>query len=331
MKYPDMTFSARDLAQGVLRRDRRSVARLMTAIENEDPDSRAAISELYPHTGNAYTVGVTGPPGSGKSTLIGQLAKQYRKQGKKVGIIAVDPSSPFSGGAFLGDRIRMQELSGDEGVFVRSMATRGSLGGLARSTADLVSVLDAFGCDIIFVETVGAGQSEVDVIKLADTIVLVMAPGLGDDIQAIKAGIMEIGDIIVVNKADRENAERTVLDIMEALELDTERKEWSPSIVKTIAISNEGVEKLVEKLEEHRSFLRKSGVGRRKMKGEIQLLEAVKARLAETVMADLRKDPDYENIVEKIASRQLDPYEAATALVNKVTEKKEIRRMNLRP
>jgi len=322
VKYPDMTFSAKDLVQGVLNRHRRSVARLMTAIENEDPNSRAAISELYPHTGNAYTVGVTGPPGSGKSTLITQLAKQYRKEGQKVGIIAVDPSSPFSGGAFLGDRIRMQELSTDEGVFVRSMATRGSLGGLARSTADLVSVLDAFGCDIIFVETVGAGQSEVDVVRLADTVMLVMAPGLGDDIQAIKAGIMEIGDIIVVNKADRENAERTMLEIAEALELDTERKEWTPPIVKTIATSSEGAERLVEKLEEHRSFLRKSGMGRRKMKGEIQLLEAVKARLAEKVVADLRVDPTYENMVEKIASRQLDPNEAATILLNKVIEKK---------
>jgi len=317
-----MTLSARDLAQGVLKRDRRSVARLMTAIENEDPESRAAISELYAHTGNAYTVGVTGPPGSGKSTLIGQLAKQYRKHGRKVGVIAVDPSSPFSGGALLGDRIRMQELSTDEGVFVRSMATRGNLGGLARSTAELVSVLDAFGCDIIFVETVGAGQSEVDVIKLADTILLVMAPGLGDDIQAIKAGIMEIGDVIVVNKADRENADRTMLEIKGALELDTERKEWSPPIVKTIATSNEGTEELVQKLEEHRSFLMKAGMGRRRIKGEIQLLEALKARLAEMVITDLRNDPDYENMIEKIASRQLNPYEAAITLVNKIIGKR---------
>jgi len=318
-----MTFSVKDLAQGVLKRDRRSVARLMTAIENGDPDSRAAISELYPHTGKAHIVGVTGPPGSGKSTLIGQLAKQYRKEEQKVGIIAVDPSSPFSGGAFLGDRIRMQELSGDEGVFVRSMATRGNLGGLAKFTADLVSVLDAFGCDIIFVETVGAGQSEVDVIKLADTIVLVMAPGLGDDIQAIKAGIMEIGDIIVVNKADRENAERTVLEITEALELETEQKEWSPPIVRTIATSNEGAEKLVEKLEEHRSYLKKAGMTRRRIKGETQLLEALKARLAETVIADLRSNPGYEGMIEKIASRQLNPHEAATMLVDKIVGKKQ--------
>ena len=316
-----MTLSPKDLAQGVLKGNRRSVARLMTAIENEDPESRAAISQLYPHTGNAYIVGVTGPPGSGKSTLIGQLAKQYRKRKKKVGIIAVDPSSPFTGGALLGDRIRMQELSADEGVFVRSMATRGNLGGLARSTADLVNVLDAFGCDIIFVETVGAGQSEVDVIKLADAVMLVMAPGLGDDIQAIKAGIMEIGDIIVVNKADRENAERTMLEIKEAIELDTEQKEWSPPIVKTIATSNEGVEELIEKLEEHRGFHMKAGLARTRIKGEIQLLEALKARLAETVMADLKGDRDYEIMIEKIASRQLNPYEAAATLVDKIVRR----------
>jgi len=318
-----MTLSLRDLAQDVLKGNRRSVARLMTAIENEDPESRAAISQLYPHTGNAYIVGVTGPPGSGKSTLIGQLAKQYRKLRKNVGIIAVDPSSPFTGGALLGDRIRMQELSADEGVFVRSMATRGSLGGLARSTVDLVNVLDAFGCDIIFVETVGAGQSEVDVIKLADVVMLVMVPGLGDDIQAIKAGIMEIGDIIAVNKADRENAERTVLEIREAIELDTEQKEWIPPIVKTIATSNEGVEELVKKLEEHRVFHMKAGSARTRIKGEIQLLEALKARLSETVMVGLKGDRDYEIMIEKIASRQLNPYEAAATLVDKIVRRNQ--------
>jgi len=317
-----MTLSARDLVQGVLKRDRRSVARLMTAIENEDPESRAAVAELYSHTGNAYTVGVTGPPGSGKSTLIGQLAKQYRTHGKKVGIIAVDPSSPFTGGALLGDRIRMQDLSTDEGIFVRSMATRGSLGGLARSTSELVNVLDAFGCDIIFVETVGAGQSEVDVMRLADTVLLVMAPGLGDDIQAIKAGIMEIGDIMVVNKADRDNAERTVLEIKSAIELDTERKRWSPPIIKTIATSNEGTQELVEKLEEHKLFLKKAGMERRRIKGEIQLLEALKVRLAETVIADLRNGPDFEEMIKKITSRELNPHEAAITLVNKIIGKR---------
>ena len=216
----------------------------------------------------------------------------------------------------------MQELSTDEGIFVRSMATRGSLGGLARSTSELVNVLDAFGCDIIFVETVGAGQSEVDVMRLADTVLLVMAPGLGDDIQAIKAGIMEIGDIIVVNKGDRENAERAVLEITSALELDTERKKWTPPIVRTIATSNEGTEELVEKLEEHKYFLKEAGLERRRTKGEIQLLEALKVRLAEKIMADFRNDPDFENMLEKIASRELNPYEAAITLVNKIVGKR---------
>lgn len=316
-----MTFSAKDLVQGVLSGDRRSVARLMTAIENEYPDSRAALSELYSCTGNAYIVGVTGPPGSGKSTLIGQLARQYRRQGKRVGIIAVDPSSPFSGGALLGDRIRMQELSADEGVFIRSMATRGNLGGLAKFTSDLVCVLDAFGCDLIFVETVGAGQSEVDVIKVADTIVLVMAPGLGDDIQAIKAGIMEIGDVIVVNKADRDGADRTVQEIGGALELDIERKGWHPPIVKTIATSDGGTLELIGKLEEHQDYLKKAGASRRRIRGETQLLDALKARLAETIVAEIRNDPEYERMVERIANRELNPYEAAITLVNKTMSK----------
>jgi len=183
-------------------------------------------------------------------------------------------------------------------------------------------VLDAFGCDIIFVETVGAGQSEVDIMMLADTVVLVMAPGLGDDIQAIKAGIMEIGDIIVVNKADRENAERTMLEITSALELDTEQRKWSPPIVKTIATSDEGTEKLVERLEEHKRFLKEAGIERRRIKGEIQLLEALKVRLAETVIADLRNDPDFDNMIEKIASRELNPYEVAITLVNKIVGKR---------
>jgi len=319
-----MKASVRELAQGVLKGDRRSVARLMTAIENEDSEAKAALSELYPHTGKARIVGVTGPPGSGKSTLIGQVAKRYRKSGKKIGIIAVDPSSPFSGGALLGDRIRMQELSTDEGVFVRSMATRGNLGGLARSTSELANVLDAFGCDIIFVETVGAGQSEVDVMKLAHSVVLVTAPGLGDDIQALKAGIMEIGDIIVVNKADRANADSTVLDIRNVLELSVEHRGWAPPIIRTIAISDEGTNDLIEKLEEHQTFLRTGGLNRGRIKGENQLLEAVKERLADVVTADLRRDPEYEGIVKMVVSRQLSPYDAAVTLVNKIIGKRQV-------
>ncbi|MCD6432329.1 methylmalonyl Co-A mutase-associated GTPase MeaB, partial [Candidatus Bathyarchaeota archaeon] len=202
-----------EIVQGVLAGDRRSIAKAITIIENNPEKAHRIIASIYPHTGKAHVIGITGPGGSGKSTLIEKIIREYRRRGKTVGVIAVDPTSPFTGGAFLGDRIRMQELSVDEGVFIRSMATRNYLGGIARATKDAVKVLDASGRDVVIVETVGAGQSEVEIIKVAQTIVVVFAPGLGDEIQAIKAGVMEIGDIFVVNKADRENVDKSVMDI----------------------------------------------------------------------------------------------------------------------
>src|SRR5574341_2501056 len=248
-----------DLAQKVLEGDVRSLVRLMTLIENGAADAIPALKTLYPHTGKAYIVGITGPPGSGKSTLTDRLTEAYRARGQTVGIVAVDPTSPFTGGAILADRLRMQRHFLDEGVFIRSMATRGHLGGLARSTNDVVDVLDAAGKAIVFIETVGVGQDEVDVVKAAHSSVVVMVPGLGDGVQAIKAGIMEIGDIFVVNKADREGADRTVQDIEMALMMNPVRGPWEPRICRTVATKGDGIPELLEAIEAHREFVLGAG------------------------------------------------------------------------
>src|SRR5215207_246504 len=255
------------LTESILEGNRLALARLLTQVENDLPEGRTALAELFPHTGSAHLIGVTGAPGTGKSSLVNQLALYYRKhEDKKIAIIAVDPSSPFTGGAVLGDRVRMRDLSGDHGIFIRSMASRGSLGGIARTTASLVQVFDAAGFDIIIIETVGAGQSEVDVARLAHTTIVVEAPGMGDDIQAIKAGILEIADILVINKADRPGVENTERALRSNLELahptkrvfrhhgksmdisapSTEPDIWIPSIVKTVATEGKGIDELIE-------------------------------------------------------------------------------------
>ncbi|MCI0353352.1 MAG: methylmalonyl Co-A mutase-associated GTPase MeaB, partial [Acidobacteriales bacterium] len=270
--------------EDVLQGSRRALARMLTIVENQHRGSHEALAELYPHTGRAWIIGVTGAPGTGKSSLVNGLAKVLRQQDKTVAIVAVDPTSPFSGGAILGDRIRMMDLSGDTGVFIRSMATRGSLGGLARTTRDVVRVLDAAGFDYVLVETVGAGQAEVDIVRTAYTTLVIEAPGLGDDVQAIKAGILEIADILVVNKADRSGADQTVRSLRAMLELghpaardqfvshhgrlmavpqapthDSNSSLWIPPVLKTSATKNEGIAELVEAIDSHRQYLSDSG------------------------------------------------------------------------
>lgn len=309
-------INAEELTHGVLKGDRRSIARAITAIENGSSEARKLIAAIYSRTGRAHIIGLTGAGGAGKSTLADKIVQEYRARGKTVGVVAVDPTSPFTGGAFLGDRIRMQDLTNDEGVFIRSMASRSHPGGIAKATKDAVHVLDAAGKDVIIVETVGAGQSEVDIVRVAQTIVVVHAPGLGDDIQAIKAGIMEIADIFVVNKADRENADKTAMDIQAMLQLGNGERDWKPPIVKTVALTGKGVRELVEKLEEHRCFLQQ---GREQEKGllqaETELIEAIRDNITGTMVEKLKREKRFDRLLHRIARREIDPSSAAEELL----------------
>jgi LAO/AO transport system kinase len=307
-----------EIARGVLAGDRRSIARAITTIENNSPKAQELIASIFPHTGNAHIIGLTGPPGSGKSTLIDKIIREYRRKGKTVGVIAVDPTSPFTGGAFLGDRIRMQELSTDQGVFIRSMATRNYLGGIAKATKNAAKVLDAAGKDVVIVETVGAGQSEVEIIKVAQTIVVLFAPGLGDEIQAIKAGIMEIADIFVVNKADRTNADKAVMDIQAMLQLNNKEKKWKPPVLRTTALTGEGVPQLIEKIEAHRLFLEKEFERRRnREKAEAELVEAIKEKVASSIIEELKRERKLEDFLQKILEKKMDPASIAEEFLNK--------------
>lgn len=309
-----------ETAKSVLAGDRRSIAKAITMIENNRDQAQELIARIYPHTGKAHIIGITGAGGAGKSTLIEKIVREYRRKGKTVGIVAVDPTSPFTGGAFLGDRIRMQELSIDEGVFIRSMATRNYAGGLAKATKDAVKVLDAAGKSIIVVETVGAGQSEVEIIKVAQTIVVVHAPGLGDEIQAIKAGIMEIADIFVVNKADRENANKAVMDIQGNLQLNSKESMWKPPVLKTVALTGEGVPELIEKIEEHRCFLEGDLQCKRllqRSKAEAELIEAIKERAVDSLIDDLKREGKFDELLQKILEKKIDPASAAEKILKK--------------
>ena len=308
------------LAERILQGDIRAAARLMRDVDDGFPSALQELKTLYPHTGNAYIIGITGPPGAGKSTLTDQITAAFRKLGKRVGIVAVDPTSPFTGGAILGDRIRMNRHADDEGVFIRSLATRGALGGISRSTGEVVNIMDAMGMDIVIIETVGVGQDEIDIVRMAHTTVVVMVPGLGDDIQAIKAGILEIADIFVVNKADREGADRTSRELSMMLEMGNRKDgEWLPKVLKTEASRGVGIEELVVEFEEHRRWLYGSGTINRFMveKNSAIFAEMLRERLFRTVYDRLTASGDLESIVSGMGTRSLDPYSTVENILHK--------------
>ncbi len=302
------------LAKRILEGDIRAASRLMRDIDDRIPSALESLKELYPKTGRAYIIGITGPPGSGKSTLVDKMVDIFRKEGKSVGIVAVDPTSPFSGGAILGDRIRMQRHATDEGVFIRSLATRGCLGGLTRSTQDIINVMDAMGKDIILVETVGVGQDEVEIVHTAHTSIVILVPGLGDDIQAIKAGIIEIGDLFVINKCDREGADKTERDLRMVLGLGRGREDgWQPLIFKTEAISGKGISELVDGISRHKKALEQNNVLERKLRERTRttFLEILESEVMAHFVEKMEKEGEWAKIIDDLMNRRADPYSLA--------------------
>ncbi len=339
-----------DIAKELLAGNRLALSRAITAIENEYPEANDIMKELYTHTGHAYVVGITGPPGAGKSTMTDKIARAYRKKGMTVGIVAVDPSSPFTGGAILGDRIRMDDLTLDKGVFIRSMGTRGSLGGLSHKTADVVKAMDAFGKDIIIVETVGVGQSEVDIVRAADTTMVILIPGMGDDIQAIKAGILEIGDLFVINKSDLDGADKVVREINMMLDLDAGSMRiaktatqkaledqfhhlsvapkaeeaapgyWRPPVHKVVAMQNEGIEELVELVGKHRAFIEENGelTRRRTKRAKDEMLDILNARINYRIKRQIVENGRLDAYVESFRKHETDPYTVVGELMEEM-------------
>jgi LAO/AO transport system kinase len=313
-----MTAPIEVWAQQIRAGEVRAVSRAITAIENHAPDSEALLKILFPHTGAAYLSGITGAPGTGKSTLVDRLAAHYRKAQQQVGVIAVDPTSPYSGGAILGDRIRMQSHAGDAGMFIRSMATRGFLGGLSRATADVALVLDAAGKKQILIETVGVGQDEIDIVRLADCVVVVLVPGLGDDIQSMKAGLMEIADIFVLNKADREGADRLEEQLHAMLSLVMPRDGWHPPVIRTVATENSGIDALAAAIEKFRIHFESSGEREKKHHEhwKNRLLGLLESRLLEQVLHGAEGEKRLERMAAEVAQRKKDPFTAVNELLS---------------
>jgi LAO/AO transport system kinase len=315
-----------NIVERLLQGDRRALARMVTLIENEVPATRRYLAELHQHAGNAHIIGVTGAPGAGKSTLVTHIVRELRKRDCKVGVVAVDPTSPFTGGAILGDRIRMMELSGDPNVFIRSMANRGNLGGLAASTRDVVRAMDAAGFDPIIVETVGTGQAEVEVMRTAQTVMVVVAPGMGDDIQAIKAGILEIADLFVVSKADKAGSDQTVAELAMLLSLDPTRRQhdktrpyWRIPVLKTSAIKDQGIAQVVDALQQHRAYLIESGMLAQRAERQVRSeIEALVLHAAINTLKARTTEQEWQHLVEDITTRERDPYSVANELEERI-------------
>ena len=298
----------------------RALARAISIVEDRTPESTELLKALFPYSGNAVLLGLTGSPGAGKSTLVDQIAREYRKQGKTIGIVAVDPTSPFSGGAILGDRIRMQSHYADSGIYIRSMATRGSLGGLASTTADVATVLDASGRDLVMIETVGVGQDEVDIVTLADVTVVILVPGMGDDVQTIKAGIMEIADVFVINKSDRDGAERVEREIRAMQSLAMRKDNWTPPIVKTVANDGTGVPEVLQAIENYRTHLRQSDLGQRRRidNWRKRIAEMLRDALFARVLNDYLGDGEVDRIAAEVAEHKRDPYSLVEEIVREL-------------
>jgi LAO/AO transport system kinase len=322
-----------ELIERLLQEDTRAAARLMTIAENNIEAAEDIVKSIYKHTGNAYILGITGAPGSGKSTFISTLIRKLIKKGKKIGVVCVDPSSPLTGGALLGDRIRMKEHFSIDNLFIRSMANRGQLGGLSRATEDVIKILDAYGCDIIIVETVGVGQSEVDIFKSAHTVLVLVVPGLGDDIQTIKAGIMEITDVFVVNKMDLAGADRKVAELIKMLELNmnynysddinndfAKIKEWTPEIVKTNSLTGENFDKLLEKINMHREFLKKTGIISNYQKTRIksEILKILEYKMTKRIEKLFNQSKQIDESIQKVINKSTDPYSMAELIIEMI-------------